>query len=221
MSAVVRFTPSERAWHWVFAAGWLALLASGLPLMLPAMQGWIRGYSPVIGLRLHLAAAVVWAVALAGVLLLGDRRRLAATWRELAVLDAEDRRWLTRFPRWLAAGPAGRARLDARVGRFNAGQKVNALVTAAASAVLLVTGLALVPEAAGGGAPVAGPLRTVHGWVTLAMLVPLGGHLFFALAFPATRPSLSGMLRGRVGAEWAARHHPRWRAERAPEDRAA
>ncbi len=110
MSAVVRFTPSERAWHWVFAAGWLALLASGLPLMLPAMQGWIRGYSPVIGLRLHLAAAVVWAVALAGVLLLG---------------------------------------------------------------------------------------------------------------FPATRPSLSGMLRGRVSAEWAARHHPRWRAERAPEDRAA
>ena len=120
MSAVVRFTPSERAWHWVFAAGWLALLASGLPLMLPAMQGWIRGYSPVIGLRLHLAAAVVWAVALAGVLLLGDRRRLAATWRDLSALDADDRRWLARFPRWLTAEPAARARGSKGGGRRRA-----------------------------------------------------------------------------------------------------
>ncbi|HXG01927.1 MAG TPA: hypothetical protein VNO23_00740, partial [Candidatus Binatia bacterium] len=134
------------------------------------------------------------------------------------------RRWLARFPRWLTAEPAARARLDARVGRFNAGQKVNALFTAASAAVLLVTGLALVPVAL--GAPVPGPtaaaaLRAAHRWVTLAALLPLAGHLFFALAFPPTRPSLAGMLDGRVDADWAAHHHPRWRGERAPEDRAA
>jgi formate dehydrogenase subunit gamma len=221
VSALVRFTPSERAFHWVFAAGWLGLLASGLPLMFPGLQGWIRGYSPVIGLRLHLAAAGVWLMALAGVLLLGNRRRLAATWRDLSALDADDRRWLARFPRWLTAGPAARARLDARVGRFNAGQKVNALFTATSAAVLLATGLALVPEALGAEAPGAPVLRAVHRWVTLVALPPLGGHLFFALAFPATRPSLQGMLGGRVDAGWAARHHPRWRGEPPSEDRAA
>lgn len=224
MRAVVRFTASERTLHWVFAAGWLGLLASGLPLMFPGLQGWIRGYSPAVGLRLHLAAAGLWLVALAGVLLFGNRRRLAATWRDLTALDADDRRWLAGFPRWLTAGPAVRARLDARVGRFNAGQKLNALFTAASAAVLLATGLALVPEALGAAEPAgsaAAALRAVHRWVTLAALPPLAGHLFFALAFPATRPSLPGMLRGRVDADWAARHHPRWRGERAPEDRAA
>lgn len=224
MSAVLRFTASERAFHWVFAAGWLGLLGSGLPLMVPGLQAWIRGYSPVIGVRLHLAAAVVWLVALAGVLLLGNRRRLAATGRDLAALDADDRRWLARFPRWLAAGPAARARLDARVGRFNGGQKLNAVFTAAGAALLLATGLGLVPDALGAPLVGAGPaaaLRAVHRWVTLAALLPLGGHLFFALAFPATRPSLAGMVDGRVDAAWAARHHPCWRAERVPEDRVA
>ena len=224
MTRVVRFTASERAFHWVFAAGWLGLLASGLPLMLPGLQAWIRGYSPVIGVRLHLAAAGLWVLALAAVLVLGHRRRLAATWRDLIALDADDRRWLARFPRWLTAAPAARTRLDGRVGRFNAGQKLNALFTAASAAVLLVTGLALVPVVL--GAPVPGPavgaaLRAVHRWVTLAALLPLAGHLFFALAFPPTRPSLAGMLDGRVDADWAAHHHPRWRGERAPEDRAA
>jgi formate dehydrogenase subunit gamma len=223
VSAVVRFTPSERAFHWVFAAGWLVLFASGLPLMSPGLQGWIRGYSPVVGRRLHLAAAVVWIAAIAAVLVVGNRGRLAATWRELATLDADDRRWLARLPRWLAAAPVARARLDADVGRFNAGQKLNALFTTLSSALLLASGLTLVPEALGSGVlgPPAAVLRVVHRWTTLVALLPVGGHLFFAVVFPATRPSLPGMLRGRVSAEWAARHHPRWRGERAPEDRAA
>ena len=37
MSAwVERFTISERALHWALAVGYLLLLASGLPLMMPA-----------------------------------------------------------------------------------------------------------------------------------------------------------------------------------------
>jgi cytochrome b subunit of formate dehydrogenase len=36
---VLRFTVTERALHWTFAAGYLGLLVSGLPLMWPALRG--------------------------------------------------------------------------------------------------------------------------------------------------------------------------------------
>ena len=57
---VPRFNATERALHWGFALLYLALLASGLPLMFPGLRGWIRGYTPLVGLRLHLACALLW-----------------------------------------------------------------------------------------------------------------------------------------------------------------
>lgn len=215
---IPRFNATERALHWGFALLYLALLASGLPLVFPDLRGWIRGYTPLIGLRLHIACAVLWIVVTVAVIALGDRRALGRTWRELATFRPGDATWLQRFPRWLVAGVAERARIDRHVGRFNAGQKVNALFIASTSALLLLTGLALVPldgtllAALVTGSDSVEMWRRAHRWLTWLVLAPLAGHLFLALAFPATRPSLSGMLTGVVDCAWAARHHPRWRS---------
>jgi len=201
---VVRFTVTERALHWALASGYLLLLASGLPLMAPSLQSWIRGYSPIIGERLHLASAIFWVVAMLAVLAVGDRRRIVRTLTEMRRLGGDDRRWLVRFPRWLVATPTERARLDRAVGRFNAGQKVNALFTLVTAALLLITGIALWPFGAGG------LWRAAHRWLTLLVLIPIAGHVFLAVIFPSTRQGLTGMLDGRVDREWAATHHPRW-----------
>ncbi len=109
---VLRFTVSEGALHWVLALGYLLLLASGLPLMAPALQSGIRGYSPLIGERLHLACAIFWVLATLGALALGNRCRVARTLGELARLEPADWRWLRSFPCWLVAAPRERARLD-------------------------------------------------------------------------------------------------------------
>jgi formate dehydrogenase subunit gamma len=216
---VLRFTASERAFHWTFAAGYLLLLATGLPLAFPALREVIRGYTPVIGVRLHLVGAVAWVLAAAVVALAGDRARLAATGRELAALGRQDWRWLARFPRWLVARAAGRAALDREVARFNAGQKVNALFVALTSGLLLLSGLMLWPLASGLVADaLTGPGSTgrwllVHRWLTFLALVPLGAHVYLAAVHPPTRGALPGMLDGRVEADWAATHHPRWKAE--------
>ena len=201
---VVRFTVTERVLHWALASGYLLLLASGLPLMAPSLQSWIRGYSPIIGERLHLASAIFWVVAMLAVLAVGDRRRIVRTLTEMRRLGGDDRRWLVRFPRWLVATPTERARLDRAVGRFNAGQKVNALFTLVTAALLLITGIALWPFGAGG------LWRAAHRWLTLLVLIPIAGHVFLAVIFPSTRQGLTGMLDGRVDREWAATHHPRW-----------
>lgn len=216
-----RFSLSERLLHWAFALGYLALLASGLPLMVPALRGLIRGYTPVVGVRLHLAAAAVWVLATVAAIALGDRRRLAATGRELAALRRADAAWLRGFPRWLVTGAPQRAQLDRGVGRFNAGQKVNALFTAVSAGLLLLTGLALVPVAADDtrvATLLTGPASVAwwsaaHRWLTALVLLPVAGHVYLASVHPPTRPALSGMLRGHVDAAWAAVHHPRWPAE--------
>jgi cytochrome b subunit of formate dehydrogenase len=219
---IVRFSPSERALHWGFGLLYLSLLATGLPLMFPALRGWIRGYTPAVGFRLHLACAVLWVVVMLAVIALGDRRALGRTWRELTAFGRADGTWLRAFPRWLVAGAAKRAELDGEVGRFNGGQKLNALFVALTSGLLLLTGLALVPiNGVLLGVIVTGPgstelWRGAHSWLTLLVLLPLAGHVFLALAFPPTRPSLRGMLAGTVARDWASRHYPRWCARPEP-----
>ncbi|HSE92390.1 MAG TPA: cytochrome b/b6 domain-containing protein [Methylomirabilota bacterium] len=216
MRTILRFTATERTLHWSCAVGYLALLASGLPLMFPALRSFIRDYTPVIGVRLHVACAILWCGATLAVILLGNRRRLAATCRELTALAPGDLAWMLRFPRWIAAGTAERARLDGAVARFNAGQKVNALFTVVTSALLLLTGIALIPLERGpliaalAGPGGVAPLAWAHRKLTLLVLLPLATHVLLALVFPPTRPSLTGMVRGSVDRAWAAAHHPRW-----------
>lgn len=43
--SIPRFTATERAFHWGFVAWYLALLASGLPLMLPGLRPWVHGWT--------------------------------------------------------------------------------------------------------------------------------------------------------------------------------
>ncbi len=102
--------------------------------------------------------------------------------------------------------------------RFNAGQKLFALFTAGTSALLLLTGLALWPlddRSAVLGDFVAGSgsvraWRYAHEILVLLIVLPVAWHLVLAVLHPRTRPSLAGMLGGRVDAAWATAEHPRW-----------
>src|SRR6185312_10536308 len=83
---VRRFGRTERALHWVHATGFLAMLATGLVLYLPVLSEAIARRNLVK--NLHLFSAVAWAIAILLVVALGDRRRLAADWREIETIDA-------------------------------------------------------------------------------------------------------------------------------------
>ena len=190
---VRRFGPTERALHWVHATGFTAMLATGLILYLPALSELVARRNLVK--NVHLFSAVAWALALALVVVLGDRRRLAADWREIETFDADDRRWLR-----------GRS---VPQGRFNAGQKLNALLTASFAVLFVVSGLFLwlgerdhrfLLDGAG----------TVHDTLMLVSVALLVGHLYLAVIHPSTRHALRGMTLGDVREDWAREHHPKW-----------
>lgn len=109
--------------------------------------------------------------------------------------------------RWLRS----RTRRDGRirVGKFNAGQKINACLTAGAIAVLFGSGFVMFFP---------GLFRLdwrsgatfVHDWFALGLGLLVLGHLSFALKDPEAR---RGMRTGTVQASWAVREHADWARE--------
>jgi formate dehydrogenase subunit gamma len=190
---VRRFSRTERAVHWVHASAFLVLLGSGLVLYLPSLATAV-GRRPLVK-DVHLLTALAWALALLLVFLVGDRRGLRATARELDVFDADDRRWLRGRP--------------APQGRFNAGQKLNAALTAAFALLLAVSGVLLW----------LGERDTrfrfdstivLHDVVAYLSVALLAGHLYLAVIHPTTRHALRGMTVGTVREDWAREHHAKW-----------
>src|SRR5438477_5667033 len=89
---VRRFTLTERLLHWIHASAFLVLLGSGLVLYLPALSAAV-GRRPLIK-DIHFWIGISWAGAILLVSLLGNRRALAATIREIDLFDRDDRRFL-------------------------------------------------------------------------------------------------------------------------------
>ena len=189
-----RFSRTERALHWVHASAFLILLASGLVLYLPSLSERVSR-RPLIK-AVHLWTAVAWIAALALVVLFGDRAGFRRTLRELDRFDADDRRWLRGRP--------------APQGRFNAGQKLNAAVSAALAVLFAVSGFLLWYGERDTRFRFASTLL-VHDGLMYVFLVLLVGHLYLAVIHPNTRHALRGITLGTVEAKWARQHHPKWR----------
>lgn len=192
---LARFTWGVRVVHWAFAL-----------LMFTCMVTAVILYNGAIMLALghrHLVETIhVWCgLALPVPVVLGA---VSAAFRS-------DVRRLNRFRpddwKWLRS----RTRRDGaiRVGKFNAGQKVNAWLVLGATAVLLATGTVmnwtgLVRLSWRSGA------TFVHDWYALALGLLVVGHIWYAVR---DREALRGMWSGRVSNEWAHDEHRAWADE--------
>lgn len=123
-----------------------------------------------------------------------------------------DLRRLNRFTsadwRWLRSRSHREGTIP--VGKFNAGQKINAWLVAGATGVLLGTGtlmywtgLVRLPWRSGA--------TFVHDWSALALGLLVVGHLVHAFKDPEAR---RGMRTGRVSTRWARAEHSAWADER-------
>ena len=190
---VRRFSRTERALHWIHASAFFVLLGSGLVLYLPSLSVAVSN-RPLVK-AIHVYTAIAWMLALVLVVLVGDRAGLRRTVRELDLFDGDDRRWLTARP--------------TPQGRFNAGQKLNAALTAAFALLFAVSGFLLWYGERNNDFRWTSTLL-LHDGLTLASVFLLTGHLYLTLIHRATRHSLRGMTLGSVREDWARDHHAKW-----------
>jgi formate dehydrogenase subunit gamma len=188
-----RFSRTERAVHWVHAAAFLVLLATGLALYLPSLSE-LLGRRPLLK-SIHVWTAVVWIVALVLVVAAGDRRSLRGTLREVDLFDRDDRNWLLR------RGPPQ--------GRLNAGQKINTILTGVFALLFAITGVLLWYGERDTRFRFAQTIL-IHDWLTYISFVLFVGHLYLSVIHPRTRHSLTGITRGWVYEDWAREHHAKW-----------
>jgi formate dehydrogenase subunit gamma len=191
---VRRFSRTERTLHWVNAFGFFLLLATGLILYLPSLSADV-GRRPLVK-NVHFWGGIGWVSALVLVALLGDRRGMLRTARELDLFAPEDVNWLRR-------------RRPRKQDRFNAGQKLNAALTAAFLVLFFVSGMLLWLGERDTRFRFASTV-ILHDGLLYASLALLVGHLYLAVVHPATRHALRGMVFGTVREDWARTHHARW-----------
>lgn len=190
-----RFTIAERTVHWLVAILMASCLVTGVilyngPIMMAV------GHRHVVE-TVHLWSGLALPVPMVlGVLSVAYRADLG----RLNRFSRKDWQWL-RHPHQ-REGSAG-------VGKFNAGQKINAWLVAGATGVLLGTGVlmhwtGLVQLSWRSGA------TFVHDWAALALGLLIIGHITYALMDPEAR---RGMRTGKVTVAWARAEHEEWADE--------
>ncbi|HXO66767.1 MAG TPA: cytochrome b/b6 domain-containing protein [Candidatus Dormibacteraeota bacterium] len=196
-----RFDATERLFHWTFAIPFLVTMATGLGLYFPNLAK-LAGNREVVR-DLHRFAGLATVLLPALVVAFGDRRRLRQDLEAVDLWSSDDRKW---FRSWLWRKVGGRDRLPPQ-GRFNAGQKFNAVLTAASLLWLAVTGLIIFP---GIHPPfwLVSNSRDLHNLAWIVLTPAVIGHVYLAAVYPPTRPGLSGIITGRVPLAWLRQHHP-------------
>jgi formate dehydrogenase subunit gamma len=192
---VLRFSRGVRAVHWAVAALVVVLVLTAAALYDGSLSLFV-GHRHAVEL-VHVSAGLALPVPL----LLGlTSRAFRADLGRLNRFVPADGRWLR-----------SRTRRDGTipVGKFNAGQKINAALSAGSLAVLLGTGVLMYFTGL-----VRLPLRTgatfVHDWFALGLGLLVVGHIYFAVK---DRQALRGMRTGRVPITWALAEHASWAAE--------
>jgi formate dehydrogenase subunit gamma len=198
---VDRFNGTERLFHWAFAMPFIVTMATGLGLYFPELAK-LAGNRELVR-NLHRFAGLGTVLLPLLVLAFGDRRSVGRDVREVDLWSQDDQRW---FRAWLWRKVGGRDRLPAQ-GRFNAGQKFNAVLTAGCVFWLAITGLLIFPGVHPPFWLVANS-RDLHNLAWIILTPAVIGHVYLAAVYPPTRPGLSGIITGRVPLRWLREHHP-------------
>jgi formate dehydrogenase subunit gamma len=196
-AALTRFDRVERIAHWVNAALFAAVMLTGSVLYIGELSVLV-GNRPVVRF-IHVYGGLAIPIAFLIALLPRWGRALR---RDVGRLN----RWIPDDRRWLRT--RGRDR-DVRLGKFNAGQKLNAAFVLGATVVMVGTGIVMhwfepFPVDTRTGA------TFVHDWFAFFVWVSVLGHVWFAFADPE---SLRSMWRGTISARWARTRRPRWYEE--------
>lgn len=194
---IERYSPGERANHWIVAIAFILLALSGLALFHPAFYWlsnlfgggtWTRILHPYVGVFMFLLFFI-----------------LAVRMFRHNKMDKNDRQWL----RQIDDVVNNREDRLPEVGRYNAGQKVLYFALILLMIGLLLTGIVMWREFFGlyfsvGLIRLASVLHAIFAFVMICAIIV---HIYAGFW---VKGSVRAMTRGTVTPGWAWKHHRAW-----------
>ena len=192
-----RYTPFERANHWLTAIVFILLALSGLVFFHPAFYPLNQLFGGGVSTRvLHPFIGMVMVISF-GVMFFNSR--------QLNVMTPADREWLSHVREMVD----GDDRNMPEAGKFNGGQKLLFWVLVACMALLILSGI-VIWRAYFSFLFTVAVVRfasVVHAIAATIMIALIIFHIYAAIW---TKESIDAMLYGQVRRAWAKQHHPAW-----------
>lgn len=191
--------------HWVNAFAFFALYLTALPLYSDFFS-WIYPLlgGPEVARILHRVFAVLFVLPPILVLIF-DRHSLIHWVKSSFTWKKEDIKFFIAFPKEFFGGKAK----VPKQGYFNAGEKLNSILTILCAAMLVLSGVVMwFPKYFGTGViQWAYPIHNIAFGLSVAVVV---GHIFLSLGHPNSKASMRGMTKGDVDVNYAKEHHGKW-----------
>lgn len=202
---IPRYTALERYLHWGHTVTFILLTLTGMVLFFPFLAPLARGGAGQFMRLVHRISAVLFAAVPISYAIL-QPRRLVATLKELK-FSKEDIGWLKgAVPYYLL----GRHVDMPPQGRWNTGEKMNAVVLVGGTIIFVITGVLMwfgkgvLPVAVFRVAVIVHDLTML---VTVSMFIV---HFYLAVAHPLMWQSLVSMRYGVISESYAREHHAKW-----------
>ena len=197
LKKILRYTPSERANHWLTALTFIMATLSGLSFFYPAFYPfnllfcggvWTRILHPFIGVVIAISFGVMY-----------------FKYRQLNVMTPADWEWLGHAREMVNSDD----RNMPESGKFNGGQKLLFWLLVVCMALLILSGIVIWRAYFSFLFPVAVVrfASVVHAAAAAIMIALIMFHIYAGIW---TTESIDAMLYGQVRRAWAKQHHPAW-----------
>ncbi len=203
---ILRFNSWQRAFHWSVALPVVLLIITGLTMTAHSL-GLLPSVQKQTLLELHRGIGAVFMILSLLIVILADRDVLLADVLEALSLSSADLKWAGRS----AMSMFNKGIEVPAAGKFNGGQKMNAVMSLVWLTTLCITGLVM---SFSKGNVLA---HFIHIGAFVMFIPGLLIHLFMATINPETRSSLGGMIHGHVDVAYLKHHHALFFQEHEPQ----
>ncbi|MBI5029199.1 MAG: cytochrome b/b6 domain-containing protein [Chloroflexi bacterium] len=207
---VLRFTGAERTAHWVHFVAFTVLLGTGLFIYVPWFKPFTIGEAGEAARLAHRAAAVAFMIAPI-IYLVFSPREFFYSLKESFTWGKDDWSWLQNAWHYYSRGHNGNMTPQ---GKYNAGQKFNALTQIVTFVLFVITGFVMWFGKGSVSPDVFMWSVLVHDLSVIATVLLFMLHLYLVAVHPLMRESITAMFEGTVTEEFAKEHHGKWLVER-------
>ncbi len=193
---ILRFSYWLRLFHWAVAIPTLCLLTSGICITLGSLD-ILHIFSKKSIVQFHITCGSFLLLLPLLVFLLGKRKAILAELAAALRFQRHDIEWIIKT----LVALVKREGSSPPAGKYNSGQKLNALASVSLLSLLFITGITM--SLSSGNILMHG----IHIIAFVLFLPALCVHLFMALINPSTRVALGGMFHGYVPVTYLQAHH--------------